>query len=299
MTRKFALVVAFALVASLCAVAGDHGAPKILRIYKAETAPGHAATYDAAVRQVRQATTTGSANFHWIAARPFTGDTNQTMFLTFAENFADVERSEESFHKAAMATFTSAEFNRSIAESQRSGKNIVAKLREDLSYNLGKFDIANARHWQVSFVEIKPGYGMEFSELERESVALHKQANIDEVWAAYEVEYGGTPGILFLTPLRSLADLDRDLKKEHEAVFTQAIRRRFSGVAREAIGHEKSQIISVRPELSRPTESLVAANPEFWTVKEEATAVATKGKKAKATSGVQPAAMKSEEKPKN
>ncbi|HXE89878.1 MAG TPA: hypothetical protein VNK82_02845 [Terriglobales bacterium] len=292
MKKHFALLLAFLLVSSLVALAGDAaGAPKILRIFKAETAPGRSATYDAAVRQVRQAVNAGKADFHWIAARPFTGDANQIMFLTFADNFAEVERSEESFNKAAMATFQSADFTRSIAESERSGKNIVAKLREDLSYNLGRFDVANARHWEVSFVEVRPGYGMDFSEMEREAIDLHKRANIDEVWAAYEVEYGGTPGILFLTPLRSLADLDRDLKKEHEAVFTPAIRRRFSAVAREGIAQEKSQIISVRPDLSRPTEAIVAANPDFWTVKEEAPAVAAKGKK---TAKVQQAAQKSE-----
>jgi hypothetical protein len=55
-------------------------------------------------------------------------------------------------------------------------------------------------------------------------------------------------------------------------------------------------LLSVRPEISKPADTLVAANPEFWTVKEEPTAVATKGKKAKSTAGVQPAAMKTEEK---
>ncbi|HSA92352.1 MAG TPA: hypothetical protein VLE48_05020 [Terriglobales bacterium] len=294
MKKHFALLLAFLLVSSLVALAGDHSVPKILRVYKAETAPGHGATYDAAVRQVRQAVNAGNAEFHWIAARPFTGDSNQTVFLTFANSFAEVERSEESFNKTAMATFQSAEFNRSIAESERSGKNIVAKLREDLSYNLGKFDLANARHWEVSFVEVRPGYGMDFTDLERESIDMHKRANIDETWAAYEVEYGGTPGILFLTPLRSLADLDRDLKKEHEAVFTPAVRRRYSEFARQAIDHTKSQIISVRPELSRPTDAIVAANPDFWTVKDEAATVATaKGKKS---GKMQPASQKSEEK---
>ncbi|MGH9579266.1 MAG: hypothetical protein ACRD3R_17645, partial [Terriglobales bacterium] len=163
-----------------------------------------------------------------------------------------------------------------------------------------KLDIANARTWEVSIVRLKPGSEMDFADMEKESIDLHKRNNIDEHWVTYQVEYGTqAPAFIFITALRTLGDLDKDLKDAHKTAFTPSIRRRFSETAKESVIYEKSTLLNVRPEISRPAESLVAANPEFWTVKEEPTAVAAKGKKAKTTAGVQPAAMKSEDKPKN
>ena len=296
MKKHFALLLAFLLVSSLVALAGDAtGAPKLIRITRYDVAPGKMSAMDEVARQVRASLTTASADYHWIAAKPITGNSNQAVFLNFYNDYASLERGMGTIGKALQASMQNAEFTRNVTESQQSTRSTIARLREDLSYNLDKFDIANARSWEVSFVEVRPGHGMDFSELERESVDLHKRGNIDETWAAYEVEYGPSNGIIYLTPLRSLADLDRDLKAAHEAVFTPAVRRRFSGVFRDAVDHEKSEILAVRPEISRPTEAIVAANPDFWTVKEEAPAVAsmTKGKKA---GKMQPAVQKSEAK---
>ncbi len=295
MKKHFALLLAFLLVSSLVALAGDAtGAPKLIRITRYDIAPGKMGAMDDVVRQVRATLKTANAEYNWIAARPITGNGNQTVFLNFYNDYASLERGMATVGKALQASMQNADFNRSVAESQQSTRSTIARLREDLSYNLDKFDISSARSWEVSFVEVRPGHGMDFSELEREAVELHKRGNIDETWAAYEVEYGPSTGIIYVTPLRSLADLDRDLKAAHEAVFTPAVRRRFSGVIRDAVDHEKSEILAVRPEISRPSEAIVAANPDFWTVKEEAPAVAaTKGKKA---GKVQQAVQKSEEK---
>ncbi|MCI0354652.1 MAG: hypothetical protein L0099_06395 [Acidobacteria bacterium] len=302
MTRKLALVLAFALVASLFAVAGDASTanvPKLIRIAHHEVKPGKMAAYDNLVRQVRQAATAGNANYNWIAARPITGNSNENVFVNFYDSFAQIEEASARFYKAADATFKSAEFTTAITDSQASVHGIVAKLREDLSYRPAKLDIANARTWEVTIVRLKPGMEMDFTELEKEVIELHKRGNIDEHWVAYEVAYGTqAPAIIYIRGLRTLADLDADLKDAHNAVFTPAIRRRFSETAKEAVVYEKSTLLNVRPEISRPSEALVAANPDFWTVKEEPTAVAGKGKKAK-TAGMQPAAMKSDEKPKN
>ncbi|MGH9603936.1 MAG: hypothetical protein ACRD24_16275, partial [Terriglobales bacterium] len=297
MTKKFALVLVFALVASLFAVAGDASTanvPKLLRITHHEVKPGKMNAYDNLVRQVRQAATAGGANYNWIAARPITGNGNQTVFLNFADNYAQIEQSMTSFYKAADATFKSAEFNTTVADSQAGAEGIVASLREDLSYRPEKLDIANARTWEVSILRLKPGTEMDFADMEKESIELHKRGNIDEHWVTYQVEYGTQgPAFIFIKALRSLADLDTDRKEAHKAVFTPAIRRRFSETAKSSIVSEKSTLLNVRPEISRPSEALVAANPDFWTVKEPETAVAAKGKKSK-TAGVQPAAMKSE-----
>ncbi|MGH9555067.1 MAG: hypothetical protein ACRD2Y_04510, partial [Terriglobales bacterium] len=121
MTRKVALVLAFALVASLFAVAGDASTanvPKLIRITHHEIKPGKMNAYDNLVRQVRQAAAAGNANYNWIATRPITGNSNQTVFVNFADNYAQIEQSMATFYKAADATFKSAEFTNAVADSQ-------------------------------------------------------------------------------------------------------------------------------------------------------------------------------------
>jgi hypothetical protein len=300
MTKKFALVLAFALVASLFAVAGEPSTanvPKLIRIGHYEVKPGKMNAHDDLVKQVRQAATAGNAQYNWIAARPMTGNTNETVFVNFFDTYAQVEESSTSFYKAAGATFQNADFTRAVADTQASINGVIGSLREDLSYRPEKLDVANARTWEVTLIRLKPGTEMDFADMERESIELHKRNNIDEHWVAYQVQYGlQAPALIFITSLRTLGDLDKDLKEAHKSAFTPTIRRRFSDTARDSILFERSTLLSVRPEISKPADTLVAANPEFWTVKEEPTAVATKGKKAKSTAGVQPAAMKTEEK---
>jgi hypothetical protein len=299
MTKKIALLLAFALLTSLFAVAGEPTAsnvPKLIRIGHYEIKPGKMNAHDDLVKQVRQAATAGNAQYNWIATRPITGNTNETVFVNFFDNYAQVEESTSSFYKSAAATFQNADFTRAVSDTQASINGVVASLREDLSYRPEKLDIANARTWEISFIRLKPGSEMDFADMERESIELHKRNNIDEHWVAYQVEYGTqAPAFIFITALRNLGDLDKDLKEAHKSAFTPTIRRRFSDTAKDAILYEKSTLLSVRPEISKPADTLVAANPDFWTVKEEPTAVASKGKKSKAT-GVQPASMKSEEK---
>jgi len=300
MAKKIALLLAFALLTSLFAVAGEptpSNVPKLIRIGHYEIKPGKMNAHDDLVKQVRQAATAGGAHYNWIATRPMTGNTNETVFVNFFDNYAQVEESTTSFYKAAGATFQNADFTRAVSDTQASFNGVVASLREDLSYRPEKLDIANARSWEITLIRLKPGTEMDFADMERESIELHKRNNIDEHWVAYQVQYGlQAPALIFITSLRTLGDLDKDLKEAHKSAFTPTIRRRFSDTAKDSILFERSTLLSVRPEISKPADTLVAANPEFWTVKEAETAVASsKGKKAK-TAGVQPAALKTEEK---
>jgi len=297
MKKTLIWVLAMLVVCSTVAVAGDSSdtagnVPKLIRLSKYEIKTGKIGEYANLNQQVRQALNNGNASFHYVAATPIAGTGGLVEIVSFYDNYGEIETAMKSFAQSTGALLKSAEFNRGASDAIQGSHGIIAKFRPDLSYNPQKLDLANATSWELSFVRLKPGYSRDFEDLEKQAIELHQKGNIDEHWVVYQVQYGAqTPSFIYLTALKSLADLDVDRKAAHEAVFTEAVRRQFSRVFKEAGDFEQSTILTVRPDLSRPPQTLLAANPSFWTVKEEGPAVATKTTKKK-TATMQPAAMK-------
>jgi hypothetical protein len=295
MKKTSVCLLAVLVMCSMMAVAGDSSdsatnVPKLIRLSKFEIKMGKTEEFASLNRQVRQALNTGGANYHYIAATPLTGNSGVTEFFGFYDNYGEIEQAMKSFSQSTGALLRSTEFSRGASDAIQGMHGIVAKFRPDLSYNPQKLELANATSWEMSFVRLKPGYSRDFEDLEKQSIELHQKGNIDEHWVVYQVEYGAqTPSFIFLTALKSLADLDVDRKAAHEAVFTEAIRRQFMRTFKDAGDFEQRTILTVRPDLSRPPQTLVAANPSFWTVNEELPRVAAISKKK---SAVQPAAMK-------
>ena len=113
---------------------------------------------------------------------------------------------------------------------------------------------------------------------------------------AYDIRGGvPEPAILFVTTMKSLADDDQKPPAASKEIFESPLAKQaFTKFNRECVSYVENTYSRVEPSLSRPLQTLVAANPDFWTVKEEAPTVATKGKTKKGT--VQPAALKETEK---
>lgn len=299
MKQTVVWVLAVLVVCSMGAVAGDSSntagnVPKLIRLSKFEIKMGKTEEFASLNRQVRQALNAGNANYHYVAATPLTGDSGLVEFFGFYDNYGQIEEAMKSFTQSTGALMKTTEFSRGASDAVHGIHGIVAKFRPDLSYNPQKLDLANATSWELSFVRLKPGYARDFEDLEKQSIELHQKGNIDEHWVVYQVEYGAqAPSFIFLRALKSLVDLDVDLKAAHDAVFTEAVRRQFIRAFKEGGDFEQRTILMVRPDLSRPPQTLVAANPTFWTVKEEAPLVAAKTKKK---SAVQTAAMKENDK---
>ena len=119
-----------------------------------------------------------------------------------------------------------------------------------------------------------------------------KAANFDEHWLVYQVQYGlPATTYVIVRDLKSLADLDVDNSKAVEAAVPAGLREREMSYARENVLGIESVIYRVKPELSHPGQSMVAANPSFWTVQETEQAPVVANKKSKKQE-VQPAALK-------
>jgi len=290
---KKAISVAFAVMfLATLAWAQSTSAPKFLVISRESIKEGKISQYQGLDKQVRQVVHKSDPNLNWITASAFTGTDNEETYFQFANSYADIEQADAAFGKAAGSLFMSAEFNQTVAESQESGRNIIAKLRDDLSYNSDKFDPANAKFWYVSYRRAKPGSGQQFTSLRKDINAQLKAANFDDHWLVYEVEYGmPTPTFVVVRDLKSLADLDADHTKAYEAAVASNLRLQQMSWTHENGILLESVIYRIKPELSHPAQSLVAANPSFWTVQETEQAPVVAKKKGKKPE-VQPAALK-------
>lgn len=269
MKKTFVWVLAMVVACSVVAVAGDmsdnSNVPKLIRLSKFEVKIGKMDEFTGLSHQVKQALNAGNADYHFVAATPIAGPGGVVDFLAFYDDYGQIEKSMKSYYETTTALMKTAEFSRGASDSVQGAQGIIAKFRPDLSYNPQKLDLANATSWELTMIRLKPGYSRDFEDLEKQSIELHQKGNIDEHWVVYQVQYGAqTPSFIFLTALKSLADLDTDRKAAHEAVFTEAVRRQFSRIFKEAGDSEQSTILTVRPDLSRPPKTLVAANPTFW-----------------------------------
>src|SRR5947209_324768 len=136
-----AISIAFAMMfLATLAWAQAASAPKLLVISRENIKEGRIGQYQGLDKQVRQVVHKSDPNLNWITATAFTGADNEETYFQFANNYADIEHADAAFGKAAGSLFMSTEFNQAVAESQESGRTIIAKLRDDLSYNADKFD---------------------------------------------------------------------------------------------------------------------------------------------------------------
>ena len=300
MKMTLAVVLAVVLVSSLVALAADNPSPtnlpKLIVLNREDIKMGRMGEHDALMHQLIQTANSTHSDFHWISGKSITGNTSEFIAVGFAGSYADVQQGMQDLNQLQQANLQNAEYERQSVESHLSGHSIIAHLRAELCYRPEQVDIANARYWDVTMIEIKPGARHDFEELEKESIELHKKGNIDERWATYEVAYG-TPNttLIELTPLRSLADLDVDTQAAHQAVFTTPIRRQFQAMAKDSVVYEENTLITIRPEISRPAPDIVAANPDFWTVKEPVASTVPAKTKGKKKTPVQPATLKENE----
>jgi hypothetical protein len=292
MRKAISLAFALMFLATVCVWAQSSSAPKILMISRQTLKEGRITQYQGLDRQVRQLIHKSDPNLNWITATAYTGADNEEAYFQFFNSYAEVEQVNDAFGKAAGTLFASADFNQTVADTEQSGRNVIAMFRENLSLNPEKLDVAHAKYWQVSFARVKPGSGAQFALLRQDINTRLKTAGFDDHYLVYEVQYG-IPGTTYITirDLKSLADLDTSRGKAYEEAVPQNLRDESTAWVKEnALGTERV-IYQVRPELSHPAQTLVAANPDFWSIKEQEQAPVVANKKTK-KQAVQPASQK-------
>lgn len=310
MKKPSVLGLLFVLLAGLFAVAQETTQPaattestakhisKYVWISIGKKTPGKDKVFSNLVKQIRDTANAENADFYWLAGESLTGDDGEVSFVTFHDSFASVEKVIEISERVMRAaSMKNASMSKEETESEGPGHSVLAKYHEELSYRPDLVDLAHMKRWSVTTFQLKPGTSAEFADLAKEYIELVKRTNDPtEHWITYQVLAGmPSPTYLIVTPMKSLADMDQENEEAMKAVFTQPIMRHFGETEQRIVNSVETEYVAVSPGMSRLPQAIVAANPGFWTVKEEGTAVASTKTKKKAP--VEPSALKEESKP--
>jgi hypothetical protein len=243
--------------------------------------PGMDGEHAKVMREIRASANRNNTNFRWITTSGMTGNMGQLAHFAFASSYAELGKVMQEFDKT-ITPLQNASWDANNAKIHNREKMIFAEVAPELSYNLEKLQPAFATMWEMNTIQIKPGYGNDYVELMKEVIAAHKAAGINETWITYRVDYGADgPTFLQFTPYKSMADMDVDLGKEHDAAISRTWRNRMQELTKNAVVKAESRLLQVAPEQSRPDESYVAANPAMWKIADEQPVMAKKKKGAK------------------
>ncbi len=269
---RVAFVLASILVAlpRAQAVQPPDRAGKYLLTEQVTIAEGAAPSYPGLVARLLAAADEARADTWWIAADNMTGDLRRVTNLSFYDSFASFERNVRASRGIAA---TAARRNDGLATGSDpilARHSSLAVLREDLSFQPDKVPPSAAKYWSVTTMFLKAGHMSDFAERTKLEIDLLKRAGLDHHFLVYQVTVGvPSSGSVFyvMTPMRALAEMDADDSSNAAAaaVFTPEVRKRFETMNQQMISGVESDLLMVRPDLSRPPASYVAANPGFWT----------------------------------
>ncbi len=282
MKRAIALVVVVMCFVSLFAFAGDPPkAPKYIWVQTVSIAGDKSESYINLVGHLRRAVDTLKSESYWISASAMTGDMRQVTFVSFYDSMAAAEKDIMGYPQvSAEVKRANPNFWAEIGAIEQEPRASFAMFREDLSYQPDKVPTADAKWWHVKTIHLTPGSRTEFSDLLKEEIDLLTKAKVDEHFLVYEVSAGvPTTGQVYyiITAMKSLSEMDSDNSEQLKPYFTPLVRAHFESTVQKIVTRAEDNLLMIRPELSRPPQAYVAANPDFWTIKEPEP-VATKGK---------------------
>ena len=282
MKRAIVFVVAVMCFVSLFSFAADSPkAPKYIWVQTVSIAGDKSEPYINLVGQLRHAADTLKTDSYWISASAMTGDLRQITFVSFYDNMAAAEKDIMGYSQiSAELKRGNPNFWTEIGAIEQEPRAALAMLREELSYQPDKIPYGEAKWWRIKTLHLAPGARMEFADLMKEEIDILTRAKVDEPFLVFEVSAGvPTTGQVYyiVTEMKSLAEMDTDNSEQLKPFLTPLVREHFQTVARKIVTRAEDNLFMIRPELSRPPQTYVAANPDFWTIK-ESEPVAAKGK---------------------
>lgn len=250
------------------------GPPKILQIGREEVKTGKGPAHEA--YEARWTTAVKAKT-----KTPYIGmvsiNSNEAWWITGYDSFAALEK-DGAATESVMTQFVPGD-----AEYINSTRGMIARFRDDLSYNVSK-PLGDAHGFTITTARVRPGHVTEYEEL-RKTVkeAFTRGNNSNARFAIYQVVAGAPAGtFLVFAPFKSLGE--RDAQMGMASPFNAEEQAKLNDLASKAIISSEPQIFMFNPKFSNPSADLVAAAPDFWKPK------ATMAKAASGDAAKKPAA---------
>jgi hypothetical protein len=245
------------------AVAQTSGPPKLLWIFVEEIKPGKGSAHERVeagyAQAFRDAKTTP-----YLAMTSITGR-SEVWFVTAFDSYEAWEKETQSIEKNAKLTAALARLDEQDAPFRTNQRSLVARYREDLSYN-ASINLGEMRYFQIITYRVRPGHNAAFEEARRMSKEFHEKAKVNEHFAIFQVESGTLgPTYILILPRKSLKDIDDD---PHTKAYQDAVgddgRKKLAKMTAEDVLSVENSIFAFSARMSYPREDLVKADPAFW-----------------------------------
>jgi hypothetical protein len=216
---------------------------------------------------------------HRLALVPIAGNQNEVTYIWPYASFAAYEKAQKDLDK--IGETYKADFDRighSGEDYHSAQRDMLCRLRADLSYNLPAPDRGKMRFMRVETIRVKPGHTQDFEEQRKIINAAHVKARVDEHMAVYQVVGGAQAGtFIVLIPWRSMDDSNLlPHGKAYQDALGEDNTKKVARIANDAIVFNDVSIYAFEPQLSYVHQEFVDADPGYWTLKSPAPAAVKK-----------------------
>jgi hypothetical protein len=254
-----------AVFTSFAAAQDMQGPPKVLHIEREFIKPGKSgAIHDKSESNFVAAVTRAKWPTHYFAVNSMSGK-SRALYLFGYDSFAAWEKD----NLAAMKDKAlSAEIDKAaVADGELldSMDEFVFTYDPDMSFKPStSFD--HVHYLEITSVQVKVGHMHQFHELSQLIIDGHKKAGDSAHWDAFEIAYGGDDEFIFVSPDKTMADIDTGFAEDKQ--FRDALgeegMKRLGELESDCIQEVDTQLFSINPAQSYPPESWVKADPDFW-----------------------------------
>jgi hypothetical protein len=257
------------------------GPPPVIQIVREDIKTGMMEAHSREANATVQIWAKAKSPHQRLAMVPIAGNENEVTYIWPFPSFAAYEKAQKDLDQIGETFKADFDRTRHTGEDYHSAqRDMICRLRADLSYNLPSGDRAKMRFMRVETIRVKPGHVQEFEEMRKIVSAAHVKAKVDEHMAVYQVVGGAQAGtFIVLVPWTSLEDSNL---LPHGRAYQDALgddgTKKISRIASDVILFDDVSIYALNPQLSYLLPATVASDPGFWTPKPLAAASA--GKKA-------------------
>jgi hypothetical protein len=246
--------------------------PNVLLIIREDIKPGMMGVHGRHAAEFVNAFGKLQTPNHRIALVPVAGSENEVMYVTGADNFAELEGMQKATDEklAAASGMMKADLNRLDKEApdlHAGMRDMFAILRPEYSYNPG-VNIPTMRYFAVTTVRVRIGHESEYAELVKITNAAREKAKAELHVAVFQVIAGtGANTYMNFRPMKSLAEYDLKIAARVRAAMTDDQQKRADKLAADAINTSETSVYAMTPAMSYVSKEMMAGDPAFWTPK--------------------------------
>jgi len=270
MKKAFFLAVLMFCVCGVQAVAQTAGPPAVLQIVREDIKPGMMGPHSREANGTVRIWAKAKSPHQRLAMVPIAGNENEVTYLWPFPSFAAYEKAQKDLDKIGETYKADFDRTRHAGEDYHSAqRDMLCRLRADLSYNLPAGDRAKMRFMRVETIRVKPGHTQEFEDARKIVSAAHVKAKVDEHMAVYQVVGGAQAGTyIVLIPWTSMDDSNL---LPHGKAYQEALgedgAKKVARIANDAIVVDDISIYALDPQLSYLLPATVASDPDYWRLK--------------------------------